>query len=49
VQKEHEARLKKKYDKPKVTVIKLQIEERLMACLKHISLQQRCRHSTHRS
>jgi len=32
MQKKHEAPMKKEYKKPKVTVIKLQIEERLMAC-----------------
>ena len=34
MQKEHEAPMKKAYEKPKVTVTKLQIEERLMACAK---------------
>jgi hypothetical protein len=34
MQKKHEAPMKKEYEKPKVTVTKLQIEERLMACLK---------------
>ena len=35
MQKEHESPMKKEYEKPKVTVIKLQIEERLMACKKY--------------
>ncbi len=30
--KENEKVVLKKYEKPKVTVVKLQIEERLMAC-----------------
>ena len=34
MQKEHESPMKKKYEKPQVTVTKLQIEERLMACRK---------------
>ena len=34
MQKEHEAPMKKAYEKPKVTVTNLQIEERLMACNK---------------
>ena len=37
MQKEHEAPMKKEYEKPKVTVTKLQIEERLMACAKQPS------------
>ena len=32
MQKEHEAPVKKEYKKPKATVTKIQIEERLMAC-----------------
>ena len=32
MQKEHGASMKKEYKKPKVTVTKLQIEERLMQC-----------------
>jgi len=35
MQNEHKVPLKKEYEKPKVTVTKLQIEERLMACLKY--------------
>jgi hypothetical protein len=41
MQKEHEAPMKKKYEKPEVTVTKLEIEERLMACRKQRH-QRRC-------
>jgi len=48
MQKEHEAPVKKKYEKPKVTVTKLQIEERLMACAK-LPADKPCKNSKRQS
>ena len=48
MQKEQEAPVKKKYEKPKVTVTKLQIEERLMACAK-LPADKPCKNSKRQS
>jgi hypothetical protein len=48
MQKGHEAPMKKEYKKPKVTVTKLQIEERLMACAK-LPADKPCKNSKRQS